>query len=517
MKRGYLLMSLLLLVAGCQKNEQENKATDKEISVYTSTMELFDGETKTSMTSDRQVVWSKGDQVAIFQGSSLADKFQVNDNCEGTGRGEFIQINADDPVSGMELPANIAVYPYQDGLSCSLSDDGTSYVVSNFTYPSTQQYVQGSFPDDAFVMVAVTSSVSDKSFRFRNVSGGIHLQFCGTCKVKSIKLEGNNSEILAGKASINAFPGGMVPSIEMLDDTSKSIILDCGDGVQLDPSTPVDFIISVPPTIFKEGFTVTVTGTDGTEVPVRATVTNEVIRSSLLKMPVISIQNEQKPEDESSVIFTDYISATYAEFITNLGSTCQYMFYNILTESKAQELMAATEETKYEYINDLAAGGYAVRNKNFAEGTSYSETKLEFDLVPGGQYRVVFVCRDGKGKLSDLKFSEKIKTKALVRNNPSANKSSISLNITDMDVCSAKLEFTYDPENTAVFHFAFIPEDIAGNNNRDYMLSNVLLSSIAQSKYNLNTWWRNPSGYDSYTIGALESDTEYYVTYVAED
>lgn len=517
MKRGYLPVLCFLLMAGCQKSEQADATKDIDICRYSSTMELFDGNTKTSMTPDRQVVWSKGDYISIFQGSTIADKFQVNDSCEGTGYGDFTLVPADNTESGMALPANIAVYPYQDGLSCSISDDGTSYVVSNFTYPSTQQYRQGSFPDDAFVMVAVTSSVSDKSFRFRNVSGGLHLQFCGTSKVKSIKLEGNNDEPLAGNASITAFPGDVVPSIEMLDNSSKSILLDCGDGIQLDPSIPVDFIMSVPPTIFKEGFTVTVTDTDGKEMPVRATVTNEVIRSSLLTMPVISIQNEQNPDEESSVVLTDYISATYVEFITKLAANCQYMFYNIITESKANELIYMTEEKKYEYINELVSGGYVVRNNNFSKGASYSETKIDFDLVPGGQYRVVFVCRDGKGNLSDLNLSEKFTTKRLERNSPSSNKSAISLNITDVDVCSAKLKFSYDPENTAVFHFAFIPEDIAESKSRDFMLSSVLLSSAAQNKYNLNTWWRNPSGQDAYTLGALESDTEYYVTYVAED
>ena len=138
-------------------------------------------------------------------------------------------------------------------------------------------------------MVAVTSSMSDHNLRFRNVNGALKLQIRGRCVVKSIKLEGNDNEKLAGASSITAYPGTTVPSIKMSSEATGAITLDCGEGVQLDPSVPTIFIISVPPTVFTRGFTVTVVDTEGTEMPVRASVSNEIKRSSILKMPAVTV------------------------------------------------------------------------------------------------------------------------------------------------------------------------------------------------------------------------------------
>lgn len=536
MKRFYVPMMFLLLMAGCQKSEQENAAKDSEICEFSSTMELFDGTTKTSMTPDRQVVWSVGDQVAIFQGSTAASKYQVYDECAGTSNGRFkIIANAavgDDFSSGMQIPTNIALYPYIEGMQCSLTvfDEETSdsYTISGLTFPDTQQYSESSFPEESFMMVAVTNSIADHTLNFRNVNGALKLQLCGKCKVKSIKLEGNNDESLAGDVTITAYPGTGLPTIAITGNSSKSITLDCGDGVQLDPAVPVDFIMSVPPTNFKEGFTVTVTDTDGTEMPVRATVANEIRRSSLLKMPVINIQSQQNPDEpstdeESSIILTDHISATYAEFVTTLDKNCQAMFYSVISEAEAQVLMATTDDKKSNYIYKLAQEGFGIVNKNFsfdeqkgiATGSSYSSTEFELYLSPSSQYRVVFICRDYYRKLSGLKFSDMFTTKTLVKDNPSANKSAINLKFSEENVSSVKFEFTYDPENTSVFHFAFIPDDLVGNADRDYMLNSVLLNNGGQII--ANTWWRNASGYDSYRMEGLDFSTQYNIAYVAED
>ncbi|MGN1210169.1 MAG: hypothetical protein ACI4TM_00670 [Candidatus Cryptobacteroides sp.] len=235
------------------------------------------------------------------------------------------------------------------------------------------------------------------------------------------------------------------------------------------------------------------------------------------------------PEDnqaaDGSVEMTKYISATYAEFVNNLDPNCQTMYYRLVTDSEAQSLMAATEAERKAYALGLAEEGYGLNNKYFSfdeasgmpTGTSYSETNFDFGLSPATDYRVVFVCKNFYQVLSDLKFSEIFTTKPLERNNPSANKSDLKLKFSNVTVNSAKFEFEYDAENTAIYRFAFVPESLFGSTDRDYMLNNVLLNFAEQSDYILNTWWREQSGYDSYTLAGLDPNTSYYVAYVAED
>lgn len=237
-----------------------------------------------------------------------------------------------------------------------------------------------------------------------------------------------------------------------------------------------------------------------------------------------TVPAENEPAS-GSITLTNYISASYAEFVTTLDENCQAMFYRVIPESEAQELMAATDEKKNDYIFELAQEGYGVKNIHFsfdekngiATGSSYSSTEFDFGFSPSTQYRVVFVCRNYYQKLSELKFSDMFTTKPLVKDNPSANKSSIKLTFADVTVNSVKFEFTYDPENTAIFRFAFVPDNLVGNKDRDYMLNNVLLNFAEQSDYILNTWWRSASGYDSYTMAGLNPDTQYNVAYMAED
>ena len=110
-------------------------------------------------------------------------------------------------------------------------------------------------------MAAVSA---DTDLAFKNVGGGIKLQIKGTCKVESIVIEGNNGELLSGAAVVTVYADEeKVPSIAMAENAETFVTLNCGNGVQLDENTATEFIISLPPTIFTKGFTVTVTDTDG--------------------------------------------------------------------------------------------------------------------------------------------------------------------------------------------------------------------------------------------------------------
>ena len=344
----------------CQQETTPESPVQKTDEEFVSSLESFDGSTKTSMTEDNSIVWTKGDQIAIFQGATVADTYQVKDQCDGTASGIFTLVSDNSEVngefsSGMEIPANIAVYPYSEGLGCSsatVTDGGisaTSYTISGFQFPSVQQYQANSFPQESFAMVAVTSSMSDHNLRFRNVNGALKLQLRGKCVVKSIKLEGNDNEKLAGASSITAYPGTTVPSIKMSAEASGTITLDCGEGVQLDPAVPTIFIISVPPTVFSKGFTVTVVDTEGTEMPVRASVSNEIKRSSILKMPVVTVPVVST--ETENIVFEDEVmkELCVTAFDTNGDGELSYTEAAAVTDLSKMTLTKTNFETFNEF------------------------------------------------------------------------------------------------------------------------------------------------------------------------
>ena len=360
MKKILLLSIGIALSVACQQENTPESPVQKTDAEFTSSIESFDGSTKTSMTEDNSIVWTKGDQIAVFQGATVADTYQVKDQCDGTASGTFTLVSDNSDVngefsSGMEIPANIAVYPYSDGLGCSsatVTDGGisaASYTISGFDFPSVQQYQANSFAQESFAMVAVTSSMSDHNLRFRNVNGALKLQLRGKCVVKSIKLEGNDNEKLAGASSITAYPGTTVPSIKMSSEASGTITLDCGEGVQLDPAVPTIFIISVPPTKFSQGFTVTVIDTEGIEMPVMASVSNEIKRSSILKMPVVTIPVVSV--ETENIVFEDEVMKELCvkAFDTNGDGELSYTEAAAVTDLSKMTLTKKTFKTFNEF------------------------------------------------------------------------------------------------------------------------------------------------------------------------
>lgn len=287
-------------MAACQKSETAIPVSEQ----FTATVESFESQTKTSMTQEKYVVWSQNDRLAIFQGSTLADEFKVSDASAGKANGTFTKVTTagDDFSAGTEIPCNVALYPYATGLTltgATLEYEAPVYEVEGVVLPSEQTYVAGSFANGAFLMAAVTDDLSDHNLKFKNILGALKLQLKGTQTVKSITVKGRNNEKLSGAATVTAYANNLAPAITMTatDEASKSVTLDCGDGVQLSESTATDFIIALPPVLFSQGFTVTVTDSDEQTYEITAKVANTVLRSSVLTMPAI-ILGDEITEDE---------------------------------------------------------------------------------------------------------------------------------------------------------------------------------------------------------------------------
>ena len=114
-------------------------------------------------------------------------------------------------------------------------------------------------------MVAATESKSSTFLPFRNVGGFLLLKlYSPSASIASIEFSGNNNEVLAGAATVLA-QYGKYPMLTMNEGGSNTITLNCGEGVGLSTTKeePTQFWIVVPPTTFENGFTITITDTEG--------------------------------------------------------------------------------------------------------------------------------------------------------------------------------------------------------------------------------------------------------------
>ena len=386
-----------IAMASCQKPETALPVAEQ----FSASVESFESPTKTSMTPEKYVVWSQNDRLAIFQGSTLADEYKVSDASVGKANGTFSIVAEDSNINGdlsagTELPCNVALYPYADDLTLIgsvLEDEGTIYEIEGLTLPAEQVYVESSFANGAFPMVAVTENLADHNLKFKNLLGALKFQLKGIQKVMSIKVTGKNNEILSGAAVVTAYTNNLTPAVTMTatDDASKSVTLTCGDGVQLNESKATDFIIALPPVLFTQGFTVTVTDSEDATYTVETDKANTVLRSAILTMPAFTLGDEPENGDDDDATYIRYLFLDKTSMI--MYPATSYILvadiypvdatYPTLTWSSSDETVAKVDQTgKITTVSDgtatltaLAVGGVSATCTVTVKSSTSKEVK----------------------------------------------------------------------------------------------------------------------------------------------
>lgn len=320
MKKSIILLAAALIPAACNKPEITLPTADH----YTLYAQIEqEADTKTYMDESNNIRWSKGDQIVGFMKSSLGLQFEISSSSVGKTSAHFDQVGGNDGGlnAGTEWDHNIVYYPYSAAVEAEKS--GSNYSLS-IVLPAEQTYAEESFGEGAMAMVAVSE---DNNITFRNALGGMKLQLRGTQTVTSITLEGKNNEKLSGAATVTAYTDETKPAITMASDASTSVALNCGSGVQLNESTATEFIISLPPVLFSQGFTVTVIDSDGKTYTVETDKANTVLRSSLLTMPAFKLGNnpseEQPGDDDELIIPVSYVNLNYTSLKLYEGDIAQ--------------------------------------------------------------------------------------------------------------------------------------------------------------------------------------------------
>ena len=359
-----------LFIIGCQV-EVINPTGNNDSPVFMAFSESLDVQSRTIMDIDKKVTWSQEDQLAIFQGHNTADLFQISDETAGTNKGLFNLVgNPVDEATEGAPATNVALYPYMEGVICSVEGE-TGYRIENVVLPEEQIYVENSFANGSFIMTAASSSLDDKKLRFRNVLGMMKLQLNGTEIVKSIKVEGNKGELLSGGATVTVASGEDVPSISMASDAQTYVVLNCGEGIQLEESE-TSFFICLPPVEFSEGFKVTITLSDGTQEILKASSKNEIKRSTILAMPARTIsKTTHLTFTESNDIIANPERGFYKgqEYYSSQGKDKWYK----ISQSKIEESRKSgitlffTHYYLHEYVNsDIADDFLTMIGENLA-------------------------------------------------------------------------------------------------------------------------------------------------------
>ena len=404
MKKVFALACMAVFAAvGCQEEAFEGRMDPDN---YFVSVETFGSDTRTALGEGRSVVWSEEDRIAIFEGNGAGQAYQVLDAYVGKSSGEFA------PVEGLmtggtaeALDGTVAVYPFDESITVAAGAEGT-YTICGIEFPSEQIYAAGSFADEAFPMAGLSASGSSRNLSFRNIGGVLKLSLTGDYSVSRITLTGNSGEPLSGPATVTLGPDG-IPSVTMSDDASTSVSLLCAPAVQLDPEKAIDFYISIPPTEFEAGFTVTVTDSEGADHSKSTERQNTVRRSRILVMPmlgsddfsIMKLAGNAKVYDEEK---TDYFKSVESGKI-------------VIDPSMAEEdipqvgeiiICPATEKTPNGYIGkvvsaETTASGIEVQTEVVPLNEAFEELHIStaIDMAP-----YIESVEDGDGNELDFRM-----------------------------------------------------------------------------------------------------------------
>lgn len=288
MRTDFFLLSLICLLAvscSVQEFDAPDKGTTHKHVVYAYLESYADSDTKTYIDESLKVFWDKDDRISFFPESNCNREYRFEGN-SGDKSGKFSEVYPDDFWFGEDIAYACAVYPHNP--STKLDENNN---ILTLTLPEKQTYRKGSFGLGVNAMVS-TAKTKDDPLVFKNLCGYLVLKFYGEgIFVSSIRLEGNNDEKLSGTATAE-LAVGKIPEIKMAttDKANTSVTLSC-DKVELgmDKENATVFWMVVPPTTFKEGFKLTVTGVDGKEFVKETSKELSIARNTLLRIAPIEV------------------------------------------------------------------------------------------------------------------------------------------------------------------------------------------------------------------------------------
>ena len=369
----WLLAALCLLAVSCAKDQSETPAarmTDMPSITATTTAEVSTKVTVGACEGQKKLVnWDKGDAISVFYHNVANLKFDL----EGEGGSPTGVFNyASGNGLGLEFPEIYGVYPYN--AATAMQGD---VILTDF--PAEQAFSEKTFDPKSNLMVAVSKTTD---LFFQHVGGFLLLQLYGE-DVQVVKAEftGNGGEILAGPAEIYAAEGG-TPDIWLNPETGvRTLTLTSDEPVAVHEGRdePTEFWLVVPPTVFEEGFTVTVTDVNGEVFVAELTSAAEIERNTILRMNPLCLKKVASP-------FETEVAWTYAEdaevdrnLFYEFDGTTDYSRTALplgidaaITEKYGEEIAGTAPESIKVRVADVPAAGAEPEFEDLADDASFS-------------------------------------------------------------------------------------------------------------------------------------------------
>lgn len=288
MKRIVSIALAALLMGACAQDKTEEIGLDGK-KIYAS-IESTDTAGRVLLNEQKQTVWTAGDEIITAHKTEGLLRWTFDGNT-GDRNGSFSYMGS--------LDSDLSIY-----------ENLNEYYAF---YPLSALYTYGALPNNRMVLIGVLqpewdylpnsyglhantmlgTSSDGQNYTFKNLHGYLRISLTGTKKVKSVRLEGNNGDYLAG---YHLFVIDNIDVWSWYESVALYQQINCGDeGVQLSAS-PTDFYYVLPPMTLQKGITVTVTFTDETTYTKRTTKSIPIERNTIQPMAAFDTSGDNFPQ-----------------------------------------------------------------------------------------------------------------------------------------------------------------------------------------------------------------------------
>lgn len=349
-----LFASLLYSCQDAKIDEAVNNIQPKEYIHAT----ISKDDTRVELNNHKQTVWTEGDMIIRF-GDNIHDVWMFEGKTGDRG-GKFSKYASfNNTVNHAFGGKYLALYPYRDGLYYGTGSFTNGDMAMFYKVFAEQNYHPNSYDTLSNIMLGVGKDA--ENFTFQNVMGYLRLSLTGSKKVKSIVLEGNKDEILAGVRYIHqedVYVG------DWYKEPSYTMTLNCGDGVQL-TGTPTEFYFALIPRLFENGITATINFTDGSNYVKSTRKSVSIVRNII--QPMATISTDEAIEWQR-VIIKHHGDRVAAPYLLGNTSVLGYIYwgdgyqsdvntidaYNYADSDGEHEIVIETLDANYIYIESCA-------------------------------------------------------------------------------------------------------------------------------------------------------------------
>lgn len=247
MKKSLYIIAAVAALAACNKTEAPETFVGTPISSLTVTSAPV---SKTAMDGSHQILWTAGDQIAVYSNKREATEVASPFTITGSGGANTATF------SGTTLECaeyGIAVYPYVSPDQAS-DDKYRQQLTSGPVYTwllREQHHVANSIPDQSLVMASRFDPKEGK-MTFTPLASVLEVKLYGTVSVKKIKVEeyatadatAMGGKNLSGRVKIT-FDDSGVPSAEATESSFVEYICDTPVALNNSASEATSFFIVV--------------------------------------------------------------------------------------------------------------------------------------------------------------------------------------------------------------------------------------------------------------------------------